>query len=95
MQSWGRPNAMLHVVGEAGKYLGNIFPALGICQTDELEGKVPYLQCCGHVTATWRAYSDSSYFSNQLSCRKLFHPSYGLFAIIFQSFKHFSEIPGI
>jgi hypothetical protein len=49
------------------------------------------LQCCGHVTAIRRAYSDSSHFSDQLSCRKLFHPSYGLFYMIFQRLNDFLE----
>lgn len=39
-----------------------------------------------------KAYLDSSRNSEQLSCRNLFHPSYGLFYMIFQSFKRFSNI---
>ena len=35
------------------------------------------------------AYTDSSRRSEQLSCTKFFHPSYGLFYMIFQSFKQF------
>ena len=35
------------------------------------------------------AYLDSSRRSEQLSCTKFFHPSYGLFYMIFQSFKQF------
>ena len=38
------------------------------------------------------AYSESSYFSEQLSCIKYFHPSYGLFYINFQSLKHTLKI---
>ena len=38
------------------------------------------------------AYSDSSRRSEQLSCIKLFHPSYGLFSKIFQRFKQYSKI---
>ena len=35
------------------------------------------------------AYLDSSRHSEQLSCTKFFHPSYGLFYINFQSFSLF------
>ena len=38
------------------------------------------------------AYSDSLDFSEQLSYRKHFHPSYGLFSINFLSFKHILEL---
>ena len=37
------------------------------------------------------AYPDSSRRSEQLSCTKFFHPSYGLFYINFKSFNLFSE----
>ena len=37
------------------------------------------------------AYSDSSRRSEQLSCTKYFHPSYGLFSMIFQSLFDFLE----
>ena len=36
-------------------------------------------------------YSDSSRRSEQLSCTKYFHPSYGLFSMIFQSLFDFLE----
>ena len=45
----------------------------------------------GHVTGERRAYLDSSRRSEQLSCRKLFDPSYGLFSMNFLSFKHILE----
>ena len=38
------------------------------------------------------AYSDSLDFSEQLSYRKHFHPSYGLFSMIFKRFKQYFEI---
>ena len=38
------------------------------------------------------AYPVSSRRSEQLSCTKSFHPSYGLFYINFQSFNSISEI---
>ena len=37
------------------------------------------------------AYSDLLDFSEQLSCRKLFHPSYGLISTNFQRSKHFMK----
>ena len=37
-------------------------------------------------------YPDSSRRSEQLSCRKHFHPSYGLFSMIIQSFKHILDL---
>ena len=37
-------------------------------------------------------YSDSLDFSEQLSYRKHFHPSYGLFFMDFLSFKHILEL---
>ena len=39
-------------------------------------------------------YPHSLYFSDQLSCIKFFHPSYGLKDIDFQSFKSFKRISG-
>ena len=41
------------------------------------------------------AYTDSSRRSEQLSCTKYFHVSYGLFYMNFQRFKQYSEITGI
>ena len=38
---------------------------------------------------------DSRHRSEQLSCTKYFHPSYGLFSMIFQSFNSFSRITEI
>ena len=38
------------------------------------------------------AYSDSLDFSEQLSYRKHFHPSYGLFSINFQSLNNFLDL---
>ena len=37
------------------------------------------------------AYSGSSRRSEQLSCTKYFHPSYGLFSMNYQSFNDFLE----
>ena len=42
----------------------------------------------------WIAYSCSLYFSEQLSCIKYFHPTYGLKDIDFQSFNQFIIIFG-
>ena len=38
------------------------------------------------------AYPDSSRRSEQLSYRKHFHPSYGLFSMNFQRLNHFLEL---
>ena len=38
------------------------------------------------------AYPGSSRRSEQLSCRKYFHPSYGLVYMIFQRLNHFLEL---
>ena len=43
----------------------------------------------------WVAYSYSLYFSEQLSCIKYFHLTYGLKDIDFLSFNHFIIISGI
>ena len=39
------------------------------------------------------AYSDSSRRSEKLSCTKYFHPSYGLFPMIFRSLNNVMEFP--
>ena len=44
------------------------------------------------MTGEWTAYSDSWDFSEQLSYRKKFHPSYGLISMNFLKIKVFSEI---
>ena len=38
------------------------------------------------------AYPDSSRRSEQLSCTKFFHPSYGLFYMIFERFNNILEL---
>ena len=40
-------------------------------------------------------YSDFSHFSDHFSYINYFHPSYGLFYMIFQSFKRFLKFTGI
>ena len=42
----------------------------------------------------WVAYSYSLYFSEQLSCIKFFHPTYGLKDINFPSFNQFISFTG-
>ena len=39
----------------------------------------------------WIGYSDSTHFSDHFSYINCFHPSYGLFYMIFQSFNHYLE----
>jgi hypothetical protein len=42
-------------------------------------------------TTIWMAYSESTYFSEQLSYKILFITSYGLKDINFASFKHLQQ----
>ena len=51
--------------------------------------RVACFLCLGCVADERAAYSDSSRRSEQLSCTKFFHPSYGLFYINFKRFKSF------
>ena len=56
-----------------------------------MEGKVPCSVCYRGVAGMWVGYSDSSYFFDHFSYINYFHPSYGLFYMIFQSLNHFLE----
>ena len=82
------PNAVVGDTGEGGNIRESI-PGVSLFRTDEPEGEsceFDMLGMCGDERA---AYPDSSRRSEQLSCTKFFHPSYGLFSMIFQSFKDF------
>ena len=72
-----------------GETSGKVFLMLGIFGQTNRRGNVACLLCQGHVTNERRAYPDSSHHSEQLSCRKHFHLSYGLFILIFQRFIQF------
>ena len=71
---------------------GNVFPVPDLCHTDDRRGNVPWTDSQRHLTGKRNAYSNSSRRSEQLSCIKLFHPSYGLISMNFQSFKHFLKL---
>ena len=65
---------------------GNIqesIPGVSHFRTDEPRGKVACSLCYGCVADEQAAYPDSSRRSKQLSYTKYFHPSYGLFYMIF------------
>ena len=74
---------------------GNIresIPGVSRFRTDEPEGEgcvFAMLGVCGGRTG---CVFGSSRRSEQLSCIKYFHPSYGLFYIIFQSFNNILEL---
>ena len=84
------PNAVVGDTGEGGNIQKSI-PGVLRFRTNEPEGEscmFAMLGMCGRRTG---CISDSSRHSEQLSCRKLFHPSYGLFYMSFQSFQYFLE----
>ena len=65
---------------------GNIresIPGVSRFRTDEPEGKSCEFDSLGCVADERTAYPESSRRSEQLSCRKYFHPSYGLKDMIF------------
>ena len=65
---------------------GNIresIPGVSRFRTDKPEGKVACSLSSGCVAGERAVNSDSSRRSEQLSCTKYFHPSYGLFYINF------------
>ena len=79
-----RGGLMQHYTSQTERKLSrDVFPAPDSYRYMDPEEKVPCLQCCGPVTGMWMAYSDLLDFSDQLSCRKLFHLSYGLLYINF------------
>ena len=63
---------------------GNIresIPGVSRFRAEEPEGESCGFDRLGGVADERTAYPDSSRRSEQLSCRKYFHPSYGLFYI--------------
>ena len=74
---------------------GNIrenIPGVSRFRTDEPEVKCCRFNRLGRCGGRRTAYSDSSRRSEQLSYRKHFHPSYGLFSMNFQRSKHFQDL---
>ena len=79
------------MVPAKGGTSGKVFPMFRVFGQSDRRGKVPCSACYGHVTDERTAYSDSLDFSEQLSYRKHFHPSYGLKDMNFQSLFEFLE----
>ena len=79
----------------SGNSSGEGFPVLGNYRSVEPEGKCSGFCMLEGVVDIWVAYSYSLDFSDQLSCIKFFHPSYGLKDIDFQSFIQLKRISGI
>ena len=77
------------VVPVKGEIIREIIPGVSRFRGDELEGKVASLLCSGCVADKRTAYSGSSRRSEQLSCTKYFHPSYGLFYMFFKVYLNF------
>ena len=76
--------------GEGGNIRESI-PGVLCFRTDEPEGESCMFAMLGCVADKRATHPDSSRRSEQLSCTKFFHPSYGLFYINFESFKSFSK----
>ena len=74
---------------KGGKTSGKVFPVFRVFGQRSRRGKVASLICYGCVADERIAYPDSSRRSEQLSCTKFFHPSYGLFYIDFKRFNSF------
>ena len=72
-----------------GETSGKVFPVFRIFGQMNRRGKVVCLLCQVSVAGEWTAYSDPSRCSEQVSCTKFFHLSYGLFYIDFKRFKSF------
>ena len=77
------PNAAVGGIGEGGGTSGKVFPMFRIFGQMKRRGKVASSICQGCVADERAAYPDSSRRFEQLSCRKYFHPRYGLFYMIF------------
>ena len=82
-------------VARSGKSSGDELPAPGDYRTGIPEGECHVFGMLEGVMDIRVAYLYSLYFSDQLSCIKFFHQSYGLKDIDFQSFIQFKRISGI
>ena len=71
------------VIPAKGETSGKVSPVFRIFGQMNRRGKVACLIYQGCVADERAAYPDSSCRSEQLSCRKYFHPSYGLKDMIF------------
>ena len=80
---------MVGDTGEGGGTTGKVFPVFRIFGHMNRRGKVVSSIGYGYMVDERAAYPGSSRRSEQLSCAKFFHPSYGLFYINFKRFKSF------
>ena len=71
------------VVPVKGRNIREIIPGVSRFRTDEPEGESCVFARLGMRGGERVAYPGSSRRSEQLSCRKYFHPSYGLKDMIF------------
>ena len=85
------PNAVGGGTSEGGNIRESI-PSVSRFWTDEPEGESCEFAMIGMCADERAAHPDLSHRSEQLSCTKYFHPSYGLFYIHFQSLLHFLEL---
>ena len=72
-----------------GENIRESIPGVPCFRTDEPEVKCCRFDRLGGVADERVAFPGSSRRSEQLSCTKFFHPSYGLFNINFQSLVSF------
>ena len=79
------------VVPVKGENIRENIPGFLRFRTNEPEGESCMFTMLGSVADERAAYPGSSRRSEQLSCTKFFHPSYGLFYINFKIFKSFLE----
>ena len=93
-QCWWCSNAVLVAMLGAENHPGMIQQLRVIIGQCIRRGKVPCMQCRGHLRGVWIAQLYSLYFSDQLSCIKFFHLIYGLKDIEFQSFNQFKSFSG-
>ena len=71
---------------------GKVSPVFRVFGQMNQRRNVTGLLCYGCVAGKRAAYSDSSRRSEQLSCTKFFHPSYGIFYMNLQILKEYLEL---
>ena len=93
-QCWWCSNALLVAMLGAGNHPGMNYRLWVIIGQAIRRGNVPCSVCQRGVVDIRVVYPYSLYFSEQLSCIKFFHLTYGLKDIDFQSFIQFKRISG-
>ena len=83
---------MLGDTNEEGKHPGMFSRFWTSVRQMNERGKVRGFLSQGRVADEWAAYPNLSHRSEQLSCTKYFHPSYGLFYINFQRSIQFMDL---